>query len=927
MFRLLKMEVVHWDYWQRFSVPLDTSIVTIVGSNGSGKTTLLDALRTLLALKCSNKRDYKRYARKNDEENCWLRGVVDNTRSDMGKHPFFPILGDKATLACRIEKRGGDWARQYCIVEGEVEIEQIKESAIWMGVEEYRRRIEGAGLTPAIAQVLSLEQGQTDKLCELTPRTLLDLVFQVFGDKKVLDDYRDAREHENVTERELKEIDAQLDRIALQIERHTLEVARLREYQGLQQERAELAGEIKPRLEYLQLLDSIAGAHVQLVGARREWRAKKREQKNLFARLPELEAAKMLADTELSRLDTSVQTATEDFMTTREHASSLQQLLKERDRLNKLAAEAGSQDTGAIQLRLGNAEQERARVDSELIPLRQELKQTDELLGLLKSGQRADPPDVSAMRKALDGAGIDHDLLPEIVEVRDDSWQAAVEAVLAPVKHIILLRREPDKTRAFALGEQLRYRHFIVPESGDAPVPTPGSLLEIIGFRRPAPLWLLQTLDRAQRVEDAHTGAKLPGGQDWITRTGYLKARRGGRYAGSKPGDWHFGKARQTALQAALTELTGRIAALEESRLQLSGSIDYCRSALMGDDASRSLAARAEEFAQADACLLAAQQHAAEQGGHLATLQSQQRVANQTVADARQEHNSAQHHIKGLDEEIRGLENMPARTEQISRIQRLRHDRTNLPLAWRDKKTNEELRSRYESPAAVSREIERIERNIEIKRQEGIPDESVVALRDKLKEDHQNQSAEQQRRSLENQRAHAITSNARERYIDVLRATVRNYSRNLKALGEIAGVMVETHPPHLANDDVTLNQAGLDVKFDFDRKGFMGMNDGDASGGQQVMKSLILLIALMMEDSRPGGFVFIDEPFAHLDIFNIDRVASFLRATKAQYLITTPITHNLNVYDPSMLTLVTFKKKPGDAWAPTIGKLLRQNDV
>ena len=120
-----------------------------------------------------------------------------------------------------------------------------------------------------------------------------------------------------------------------------------------------------------------------------------------------------------------------------------------------------------------------------------------------------------------------------------------------------------------------------------------------------------------------------------------------------------------------------------------------------------------------------------------------------------------------------------------------------------------------------------------------------------------------------------------------------------------------------------LAQAGLDVKFDFDEKGFIGMNDGDASGGQQVIKSLILLIALMMEESRPGGFVFIDEPFAHLDIFNIDRVASFLRATRAQYLITTPITHNVNVYDPTMLTLVTFKKRPNEQWAPRIGKLVR----
>jgi chromosome segregation protein len=926
MFRLLKMEVVHWDYWQRFSVPLDASIVTIVGPNGSGKTTLLDALRTMLALKCSNKRDYKRYARKNDEENCWLRGVVDNARSDTGKHPFFPILDNKATLACRIEKRGGDWARQYCIVEGEMEIEQLKESAIWMGVEEYRRRLEGAGLTPAIAQVLSLEQGQTDKLCELTPRALLDLVFQVFGDKKVLDDYRDAREHENVTERELKEIDAQLDRLALQIERHTLEVARLREYQSLQQERVRLASEVKPRLEYLQLLDSIAGAHVQLVGARREWREKKQEQENLLAQLPKFESAITVAATELSRLDISVQTTTADLTRTNKTIGGIEQQLKERERLNRLAAEAGTQNTNEIQLRLGNAEKERAKVDSELIPVRRELKQTEEMLALLKSGQRADPPDVSAMRNALDGANIAHDLLPEIVEVQDDSWQAAIEAVLAPVKHIILLRRDADKARAYALGEQLRYRHFIVPERNDAPTPTPGSLLEIIHFRRPAPLWLLQTLDRTQRVEDAHAGAKLPSGQDWITRVGYLKERRGGRYAGSKPNDWHFGKARQTALQGTLAELTKFLDELEKLRAQLSKSIEEDRAILMRVDATRDLAARAEEFAQADADLLIKHEQAAEQGSTLANLLEQQRAANNTANNAHRVLEDAQRRLNTLAPEIHNLESIPARAEQINRIQRLRHDRAKLSLVWRDKKANDALRTRYESPAAVLREIERIERNIEIKQQEGIPDESVVALRDKLKEDHQHQSAEQQRRSLDNQRAHTITSNARERYIDVLRATVRNYSRNLKALGEIASVVVETQPPHFANDDVALNQAGLDVKFDFDRKGFMGMNDGDASGGQQVMKSLILLIALMMEDSRPGGFVFIDEPFAHLDIFNIDRVASFLRATKAQYLITTPITHNLNVYDPSMLTLVTFKKKPSNAWAPTIGKLLRQSN-
>ena len=67
MFQIRSAELVHWDYWQRFTLPLDAQIVTIVGPNGSGKTTLLDALRTLLALRCSGRRDYKRYVRRSDD--------------------------------------------------------------------------------------------------------------------------------------------------------------------------------------------------------------------------------------------------------------------------------------------------------------------------------------------------------------------------------------------------------------------------------------------------------------------------------------------------------------------------------------------------------------------------------------------------------------------------------------------------------------------------------------------------------------------------------------------------------------------------------------------------------------------------------------------------------------------------------------------
>ena len=163
--------------------------------------------------------------------------------------------------------------------------------------------------------------------------------------------------------------------------------------------------------------------------------------------------------------------------------------------------------------------------------------------------------------------------------------------------------------------------------------------------------------------------------------------------------------------------------------------------------------------------------------------------------------------------------------------------------------------------------------------------------------------------------------------IDVLRATVRRYKKNVAELGELAGTTAEAVLPHLDNDDTVLAQAGLQVKFNFDGKGEVGLNDGEASGGQQVLKSLILLVGLMKDDETPGGFVFIDEPFAHLDVRNIQLVGHFLRSTRAQYLLTTPITHNVEVFEPSEITLVTSKKPRGERWAPPIAVLARRPEV
>ncbi|MBI3903226.1 MAG: AAA family ATPase [Nitrosomonadales bacterium] len=918
MFRLLELETVHWDYWQRFKLPLNAPIITIVGPNGSGKTTLLDALRTLLALECSKKRDYKRYVRRNGEDFCWLRGVVDNQRPiGSSRRPFgLPYQQDKITLACRIDKKGGDWVRKYWVAEGEVALEDLEQQGQEFGVREYQRLLHSAGLSPAIARVLSLEQGQTDKLCELSSKELLELVFQVFGDKDVLERYQEARHHQEHTARELNEVELQLAALGNSLEKHELKVNRYLEWHRLNQERTLLVSETKPRLEHCLLQKEAENAGRTLQALRRDWHSKRAERQGLKLDLQVQQQALAAAQLRKQAAHENERIQTEALNNLSEQIGELKTIVNQHDRLLQQAESAGGKVADARELE--QLENERDRLRLRIAELEQQQQHYDEMLENLAAGRRAEPADVAAFRQALSGAGIAHDLLTDLVEITDPSWQAAVEAVLAPFAHIVLLAKDKDAEAAMSLGEKLRYRHFIVPERTQPGLAPQGSLLEVVRFSQPVPEWLLRLLERIRRVEDASAGAKLPRGEDWITRQGFLRERRGGRHAA--PEQARFGKARLEALRSQRADLDKKLTPLRQQRDDLTGRIRSLQAQLAGESASAQLAARAAEFAEArqhyDVMVVKRRDN-----GVYQAQQDRERADDAAVA-ADKALEKIRLLLQRLEKEIADKENRPAREEQIRRLQRLRQDKRQMPASWRDAATSQQIVEEWRDSTNIERRIHEIEARFASETWE--TDNTVIALRDKIRDDYTRQESDLSARRRDNEMAQSQTTAAREQYIAVLRHTVTRYVKNLKSLGEMAGIKVEHEAVLLSNDDLALAQAGLAVRFDFDDKGFMGMNDGDASGGQQVMKSLILLVALMMEESRPGGFVFIDEPFAHLDIVNIERVASFLKATRAQYLLTTPVTHNVNVYDPSMLTLVTSKKRSSETWAPRIGVLVRE---
>jgi chromosome segregation ATPase len=928
MFECRSLELVHWDFWQRFTLPLDSNIVTIVGPNGSGKTTLLDSLRTLLALDCSAGRDYKRYVRRNGKAFAWLRGVVGNRRGPGARPPFFPVMDEAITLGCRIHKKGGDWIREYAIEPGDVAIESLEKSGTWLGVTDYRLRLEGAGLTRAIKRVLSLEQGDTDKLCEYTPKQLLELVFDVFGDKEVLDNYLRAKSEQHEIARELESLEVDRAALGTRLREAEGEVNSYQEWCGLKAELSALEAEWLPRVELAELVEVIQRGRSSLTSKRRDLTAKRQARESLVARGAARESAIAAASEEEARAREECRVAEGTFLEARDRARDGERLLVDRERLERLAREqAAGVDVAELTREQETLRQRVAAVQNEERETRRKLEELVANIAAWRSGGRIHPPFVAEFRAALDEARVENRMLVDIVEVTDEEWQSAVEAVLAPFRYVVVLADPNSRRVAWEIGERVRYRHFVVPERGAVPPARRDSLLEVVRFSADPPPWVAHYLNDIQRVKDAAAGTMLAPQQAWITRDGYYRERRGARYCGVEPREYAFGEAaRRRLIEEGGQEeraLAARLRRLADEHAGAARRLREIQALLAGVDAVKELSARAAEFAQAERHLpewRSEAQRAAEElvecQGRVQQAMEQRIVLGNDAATAAREFTRLEEELTGL-----GTEYQSQRRDYVTRALEARAKRRGMPTAWYSREGLAEAKSRFDSAKAVGFEIGRLKKRLEEGR--WVTDERVIAKRDKLSEDHERLGTTLAARREHHTEAVRVADNARAAYINVLRATVRQYGRNVRLLGELASIGVEIDPPHLENDDVVLSQAGLVVKFDFDQKGFIGLNDGEASGGQQVMKSFILLVGLMMDDARPGGFVFIDEPFAHLDIFNIDKVGAFLDATRAQYILTTPNTHNINVFRPSDLTLVTGKRKPKETWAPPVAFLRR----
>ena len=642
MFHIKSLELVHWDYWQRIkNIPLDAKIITIAGQNGSGKTTLLDALRTLFGLDCSMGRTYKHYARHSGQQTAWIRAVVDNKTvgRQLSNRPFRSsgfFSDDEVTLFCQIQKNGGDWKRQYLMRPGNIQIEDVTEATDWLGVENYRKRLANAGLSPAMAKVLALEQGETDKLCEYAPRQLLDLVFQVFGDKEVLDAYDEAKRHQKDTETELKRFETELEASRTNLEGLRLRVANYHQWEDLHKERRNLLEEVLPSLEYHEAREKAGAVSRQLRDARRPMAvadSQLTDKRNAVANQARHHSDAQEQETLLEREATALGSRLAQI---NGKLKPLDSLLEQKERLQKLSAESGA-DIAEVSSMLAKQDAELSRQKQARLAIATRIAADQATISALQ-GKSAmpEPEPVRAMRRALREAGIGHAMLSDIVEVTDPKWQGAVEGVLGGYASVVLLEKAKDAPAAYRLAERERYRHFIVPDCVTAPVKKDDSLLSVVRFSAATPSWLIDQLQRIERVESVDAGFKS-GNEEWITPDAYHRERRGGRSLFVEASRYRFGDAGRTgrleALQRALPKLEAEEDALTLTISKLAAEVGLLKARIAGVDAAKELAARQEEFDEAATSSVPLKAERLAVGSRLGELQGLTKAA--TVARTR----------------------------------------------------------------------------------------------------------------------------------------------------------------------------------------------------------------------------------------------------------------------------------------------------
>ena len=929
MFKILRLSFSNWDCWRPVSVPLDEPIVMLAGPNGSGKTTFLDGIRIILnAPRLSTKRRRNKYMR-DKRQMTVVSALVSNYESGAGR-PFrcLNIQDDLVTLACVLLPAAGGVESRYIILPGDAPFTDIQSAYTQnqvLGPGEYSDILFKAGVSRSLLSILAIEQGETNKLCERSPHELFTYVMQIKGQRQVFDRYQEAKESYH---RALADLEEQTKRLgAEQASLERLERQK-REYDIFVDRHKQVAHyrtTLLPLAEYKDVLADLKRLGPDLENGQQRLEALKADQEALKAFHAKEIDAKARLTAELHAAREQGQTLDTERKSLSGEGRELDQAIGRMEGARLVAERVPEEDMDSLQADVEVAEEAVGEARARLNRLEEQRRELMGVLASLQKGQVVYPPFVSGMRETLHSADIPATLVAEALEVVDQRWQVAVESVVGGDRFNWIVNPQ-HHIGALELARRGRYRHYMCEPNREQPIAArAGSALaavKVLDSR--VPRWILDRLNDTALVEDVEAAKAAIGRfQAAITPDGYKVDRRGGIFIGVRPGECYMG---QMGVASRAQEGLRRLEELEEESKEIKRDVQLYakelgerRQAVSDQEKRLEWEKLRPEYEATVARREAWQTTGAHIEAQLKAAQDAIIAKAQAAANADRDASQAENDLARLQREIDSLaQQIASRGPQLAALETTRRRlEGEIPEAAR---TPEAL-SGVPLPDVVRLRIHEME--AELGHYAGCSDASIITLWEKQLQNVQAQETFVTRRLKEVNEGETELKACRTSYIRLVEQVLGDYRDNAMRLAEKANIRLHIELPKFSPEDDGIEKAGVHVQVAYDGKDLRPLSDPDLSGGQKVIVSLLLLMALTDGDGGAGpGFFILDEPFAHLSVERIDEVGDFLKASRAQFILTTPTTHNHNVFNPAKLTITLFKKPHHEPLAPPPFSLL-----
>lgn len=930
MFRFKALELMNWDCYPNYRIPMNGDIILLIGQNGSGKTTFLDALRVLLnGPRLSKSRNLHHYIKK-DVETAMIRGVVTNDLVGE-RRPFshLGIYGDvDVSLICVMRNRGNKKIeKEFFIVKGDPDLEEIKKYKGGMKPLQYSKQLEEAGVSRSTLQLIALEQGQTDKIGQLGANQLLQLVMDITGNKDIIKRYEDARQNYRRASQQLLELKNEYNKIYLQTTELEKEAREAESYKEFLDEKKSIEIEKLPISRWYSVLDNIhklekdyTEKQEQRLIAEKRNKGVREEQEKFKIKQELLKKDQDKFREDQKKEDTKLNVLHQKIGQSHSEWQRLEGLKKahEASKMEESPEDVRKQQEGLqnwyfqyknsleeVEKRLANSKKELARLE--------------------KNPSPTYPDEIYNFRDILDEENIEHSIFSECIEILEPKWQLAIEAFLGRERFSIFVARK-DLLAAKKIGEKNRYAFYISPY-GKRNIPT-----DILNNSILAQLKVVDNCiaDRVVPLKDILLVDTVQEGDEYgsdyitITKSGYRQDRRGGIFIAHRIRFYCGG----LAAEQQIKEVEDAIAEQNEKMPHLQTKLNDVMVEKQKLNKKLLLLRKKEEW-------LASKDRYEEvaKEGELHLKESDE------ITEERQK---IINEIDLINEKInQNFTNYQELEKEFIKVQQEQNqfqdeiidiEQKILQLRWQkeelEKEIPQDILTGYTKEDVEEREwLEHKVKELSLKIQnyEGCRELEKIRLFEHESKELKKKEAQLTRQEKDNFQRSQELEKCREDYKEMIVNTIDFYNKSVKHLASLAGCRMRVFL-EMGRSDSLIEDARMEVRVAFDQKREVNIRDKSLSGGQDVIASLILLVALSrLEQDQASGFFIMDEHNAHLDTVRIVEVGRFLRSTKAQFVLTTPTTENVSTLSVADLIISFTKKSNKSPYAPKPRYIRRTN--